>query len=86
MKLKFAIVVFPGSNCDHDAYHAVKQVLGHEAEFVWHKEMSLRGANVVVLPGGFSYGDYLRSGAIAKFSPIMQRVAEFATAGKPNTA
>jgi len=83
VKLKFAIVVFPGSNCDHDAYYAVKQVLGQEAEFVWHKEASLRGANVVILPGGFSYGDYLRSGAIARFSPIMPRVAEFAAAGKP---
>ena len=81
--MKFAIVVFPGSNCDHDAYHAVKHVLGQQAEFVWHKEAGLRGADVVILPGGFSYGDYLRSGAIARFSPIMTRVAEFAGHGGP---
>ena len=81
--MKFAVVVFPGSNCDHDAYHAVKHVLGQQAEFVWHKEAGLRGADVVILPGGFSYGDYLRSGAIARFSPIMTRVAEFAADGGP---
>ena len=81
--VKFAIVVFPGSNCDHDAYYAVKHVLGQPAEFVWHKDTGLRGADVVILPGGFSYGDYLRSGAIARFSPIMQRVAEFADSGGP---
>ena len=81
--MKFAIVVFPGSNCDHDAYHAVKHVLGHEAEFVWHKESSLRGADVVVLPGGFSHGDYLRTGAIARFSPVMTAVADFARSGGP---
>ena len=81
--VKFAIVVFPGSNCDHDAYHATKYVLGQQAEFVWHKETDLRRADVVVLPGGFSYGDYLRSGAIARFSPVLTRVAEFAAAGGP---
>jgi phosphoribosylformylglycinamidine synthase subunit PurQ / glutaminase len=79
--MKFAVVVFPGSNCDHDAYHAAKHVLGQEAEFVWHKETSLRGADVVILPGGFAHGDYLRTGAIARFSPIMKPVAEFAAAG-----
>ena len=79
----FAVVVFPGSNCDHDAYHAVKHVLGQEARFVWHKETSLDGADAVILPGGFSYGDYLRSGAIARFSPIMGEVARFAAAGGP---
>ena len=79
----FAIVVFPGSNCDHDAYHAVKHVLGQEARFVWHKETSLGDADAVILPGGFSYGDYLRSGAIARFSPIMGEVARFAAAGGP---
>ena len=79
----FAVVVFPGSNCDHDAYHAVKHVLGQEARFVWHKETSLGDADAVVLPGGFSYGDYLRSGAIARFSPIMGEVARFAAAGGP---
>ena len=81
--MKFAVVVFPGSNCDHDAYHAAKQVLGHEAEFVWHKETSLRGADVVILPGGFSYGDYLRTGAIAQFSPVMAAVKSFADEGGP---
>lgn len=81
--MKFAIVVFPGSNCDHDAYHAVDHVLGQQAEFVWHKDTDLKGADVVVLPGGFSYGDYLRTGAIARFSPIMTRVHEFASAGGP---
>ena len=81
--MKFAIVVFPGSNCDHDAYHAAKHVLGHEAEFVWHKETNLRGADVVILPGGFSHGDYLRTGAIARFSPVMEAVRAFADAGRP---
>jgi phosphoribosylformylglycinamidine synthase subunit PurQ / glutaminase len=81
--MKFAVIVFPGSNCDHDAYHAAKHVLGHEAEFIWHKETSLGGAEVVILPGGFSYGDYLRTGAIAQFSPVMAAVAEFARTGGP---
>jgi len=81
--MKFAIVVFPGSNCDHDAYHAAKHVLGQEAAFVWHKEHTLGAADVVILPGGFSHGDYLRTGAIAKFSPIMRSVADFAAAGGP---
>jgi phosphoribosylformylglycinamidine synthase subunit PurQ / glutaminase len=81
--MKFAIVVFPGSNCDHDAYYAAKHVLGQDAAFVWHKETSLSGADVVVLPGGFSHGDYLRTGAIARFSPIMQPVREFAARGGP---
>jgi len=81
--MKFSIVVFPGSNCDHDAYHAAKHVLGQEAEFVWHKETTLKGADVVVLPGGFSHGDYLRTGAIARFSPIMTAVAQFAAGGGP---
>ncbi|HEU4691362.1 MAG TPA: phosphoribosylformylglycinamidine synthase I, partial [Vicinamibacterales bacterium] len=81
--MKFAVVVFPGSNCDHDAYHAAKHVLGHDAEFVWHKETSLKGADVVILPGGFSHGDYLRTGAIARFSPVMEAVAAFARSGGP---
>ena len=81
--MKFSIIVFPGSNCDHDAYHAVKHVLGQEAEFVWHKETSLNGADVVVLPGGFSHGDYLRTGAIARFSPVMTAVGDFARSGGP---
>ena len=81
--MKFAVVVFPGSNCDHDAYHAVRHVLGQEAGFIWHKDTSLQGADVVILPGGFSHGDYLRTGAIARFSPIMAAVTEFARAGGP---
>jgi phosphoribosylformylglycinamidine synthase subunit PurQ / glutaminase len=81
--MRFAIVVFPGSNCDHDAYHAAKHVLGQTAEFVWHKETDLKGADVVILPGGFSHGDYLRTGAIARFSPVMAAVAEFARTGGP---
>ena len=81
--MKFSIVVFPGSNCDHDAYHAAKHVLGQEAEFVWHKETTLKGADVVVLPGGFSHGDYLRTGAIARFSPVMARSSNSRAAGGP---
>ena len=81
--MKFAIVVFPGSNCDHDAYHAAKHVLGQQAEFVWHKETSLHDADVVILPGGFSHGDYLRTGAIARFSPVMDAVRDFARRGGP---
>ena len=81
--MKFAVVVFPGSNCDHDAHYAASQVLGQEAELVWHKETSLRGADAVILPGGFAHGDYLRTGAIARFSPIMQAVQTFAAAGGP---
>jgi phosphoribosylformylglycinamidine synthase I len=81
--MKFGIVVFPGSNCDHDAYHATKYVLGQQAEFLWHKDTDLRGADVLLLPGGFSYGDYLRTGAIARFSPIMRHVRAFAEAGGP---
>ncbi len=81
--MRFAIVVFPGSNCDHDVYHVVKHVLHQEAQFVWHKEHDLKGADVVVLPGGFSYGDYLRTGALARHSPIMEEVTRFAKKGGP---
>lgn len=81
--MRFAVVVFPGSNCDHEAHYATKHVLGQNAEFVWHKEQSLHGADCVILPGGFSHGDYLRTGAIARFSPIMRAVSEFAAAGGP---
>jgi phosphoribosylformylglycinamidine synthase len=81
--MTFGVIVFPGSNCDHDAYHAAKHVLGQHARFVWHKETSLAGVDVVVLPGGFSHGDYLRTGAIARFSPVMARVVEFAQGGGP---
>jgi len=81
--MKFAVVVFPGSNCDHDAYHAAKHVLGEDAALVWHKDTSLGGADVVILPGGFAHGDYLRTGAIARFSPIMGEVQKFAASGGP---
>ena len=81
MSVRFGVLVFPGSNCDHDAYHAVKHVLGQEARFIWHEEESVGDVDVVILPGGFSYGDYLRSGAIARFSPIMQDVVRFAKDG-----
>jgi phosphoribosylformylglycinamidine synthase len=81
--MTFAVVVFPGSNCDHDAYHAARHVVGQDARFIWHKETSLGNADAVILPGGFSHGDYLRTGAIARFSPVMQAVAAFAEAGGP---
>ncbi len=81
--MKFAVIVFPGSNCDHDAYHAAKHVLGQDAELVWHKDTSLGGADVVILPGGFAHGDYLRTGAIARFAPVMASVKAFAGAGGP---
>jgi phosphoribosylformylglycinamidine synthase len=81
--MKFGVVVFPGSNCDHDACHAVTAVLGQRAELVWHKETDLKGADVVILPGGFAHGDYLRTGAMARFSPIMQSVRAFAERGGP---
>jgi phosphoribosylformylglycinamidine synthase subunit PurQ / glutaminase len=81
--MRFAIVVFPGSNCDHDAYHATTAVIGQQAELIWHKDTDLRGADAVILPGGFAHGDYLRTGAIARFSPIMKSVEAFAAAGGP---
>ena len=81
--MKFSVIVFPGSNCDHDAYHVARHVLGQDAEFVWHKDTDLKGADVVVLPGGFSHGDYLRTGAIARFSPVMGAVRAFAADGGP---
>lgn len=81
--MKFGIVTFPGSNCDYDAFHAVTDVLGEEATYLWHKDHDLRGSDVIILPGGFSYGDYLRAGAIARFSPIMQEVIAHAKAGGP---
>jgi phosphoribosylformylglycinamidine synthase len=81
--VRVGVVVFPGSNCDHDSYHAIKHVLGQESQFVWHKECDLGGLDAVVLPGGFSYGDYLRTGAIARFSPVMRAVGEFAGQGRP---
>jgi len=81
--MKFAVITFPGSNCDQDAYHAAKEVLGEQAECIWHKDSDLKGADVVVLPGGFAHGDYLRCGAMARFSPIMREVQAFAARGGP---
>jgi phosphoribosylformylglycinamidine synthase subunit PurQ / glutaminase len=81
--MKIGVVVFPGSNCDHDAYHVAKHVCGAQARFVWHKEADLSGLDGIILPGGFSYGDYLRTGAIARFSPVMKAVVEFAARGGP---
>ncbi len=79
--MKCGIVVFPGSNCDRDSYHVLKEILGLDTEWIWHKEDSLNKFDLVVLPGGFSYGDYLRPGAIAKFSPIMQSIIKYAEDG-----
>ncbi|QDG49215.1 phosphoribosylformylglycinamidine synthase subunit PurQ [Persicimonas caeni] len=81
--MKFAVVVFPGSNCDRDCFHVVSRVLDAPVEYVWHRDTDLKGADCVLLPGGFSYGDYLRTGAIAKMSPVMDTVAEFAANGGP---
>ena len=81
--MKFGIVTFPGSNCDYDTYRAVVDALGEQASYLWHKDHDLAGSDVVVLPGGFSYGDYLRSGAIARFSPIMTEVVAHADRGGP---
>ncbi|VAX23958.1 Phosphoribosylformylglycinamidine synthase, glutamine amidotransferase subunit [hydrothermal vent metagenome] len=81
--MKFAIIEFPGSNCDHDCHYAITGALGHQAEYVWYQENSLAGFDIVILPGGFSYGDYLRAGAIARFSPVMDAVARFANEGGP---
>jgi phosphoribosylformylglycinamidine synthase len=81
--MKFSVIVFPGSNCDQDAYHAATAVLGQDADLVWHKDTDLKGADVVVLPGGFAHGDYLRTGAMARFSPVMKEVRAFAARGGP---
>ena len=80
--MKFGVVVFPGSNCDYDCYHVLKHVLQKETEFVWHKERDITKFDCIVLPGGFSYGDYLRTGAIARFSPVMESVVKHAEKGK----
>jgi phosphoribosylformylglycinamidine synthase I len=80
-KVKFGIIVFPGSNCDHDAQYVAGEIVGQDARFIWHKDGSVGDADVVILPGGFSYGDYLRCGAIARFSPIMKDVVRFAKNG-----
>jgi phosphoribosylformylglycinamidine synthase subunit PurQ / glutaminase len=79
--MKFGIVILPGSNCDHDALHVTKNVIGADAELLWHKETDLKGADCVIIPGGFAYGDYLRAGALAKFAPIMEPIKRHADAG-----
>ncbi len=80
---KVGVVVFPGSNCDYDVYHVVKKILNLKAEYIWHKDTSIREYDAIVLPGGFSYGDNLRAGAIARFSPVMQEIIKHAEKGKP---
>ncbi|HJQ70662.1 MAG TPA: phosphoribosylformylglycinamidine synthase subunit PurQ [Blastocatellia bacterium] len=79
--MKFGVVVFPGSNCDHDTYHVVSKVIGQPVDFLWHRDATVGDCDAVILPGGFSYGDYLRTGAIARFSPVMRAVKEFASRG-----
>ena len=79
--MKFGVVVFPGSNCDHDAFHAIGHVLQKPVEFIWHQSEDLHNCDAIILPGGFSYGDYLRTGAIARFSPVMNSIAKFANSG-----
>ena len=81
--MRVAVLVFPGSNCDHDAHYAINNVLGGQAEYVWHREKTLKGYDAVIVPGGFSYGDYLRTGAIARFAPVMAAVKKLADAGAP---
>ncbi len=80
--MKFGVVVFPGSNCDHDAYHVVSKHVGQPVDFIWHKETNLDDFDAVIVPGGFSYGDYLRAGALARFSPVMKAIKDFAASGK----
>lgn len=80
---KFGVIVFPGSNCDHDSYHVIKHVMGQGCEFVWHEDVNLGRFDCIIIPGGFSYGDYLRTGAIASLSPIMDSVEKFASRGGP---
>ena len=81
--MHFAVIVFPGSNCDHDAYHVFQDILDMPVDFVWHKENDLKKFDAILIPGGFSYGDYLRTGAIARFSPIMESVIQESKSGKP---
>jgi phosphoribosylformylglycinamidine synthase len=79
--MKFGVIVFPGSNCDHDAYHVISKHVGQPVDFIWHRDTDLNGYDAVIIPGGFSYGDYLRAGALARFSPVMNSVKEFAAKG-----
>ena len=80
--MKFGIIVFPGSNCDHDAYHVISKQVGQPVDFIWHRETDLNSYDALIIPGGFSYGDYLRAGALARFSPVMEAVKKFATSGR----
>ncbi len=80
--MKFGIIVFPGSNCDHDAYHVISKQVGQPVDFIWHRETNLSSFDAVIIPGGFSYGDYLRPGALARFSPVMDSVKKFAASGR----
>jgi len=80
--LKFGVIIFPGSNCDHDAYHVISKHVGQPVDFIWHRDIDLRSYDALIIPGGFSYGDYLRAGALARFSPVMNSVKEFAAEGK----
>ncbi|HVF26760.1 MAG TPA: phosphoribosylformylglycinamidine synthase subunit PurQ [Pyrinomonadaceae bacterium] len=80
--MKFGVIVFPGSNCDHDAYHVISKHVGQPVDFVWHRDTDLSSYDAVIIPGGFSYGDYLRAGALARFSPVMGSVREFAAGGR----
>ena len=79
--MKFGVIVFPGSNCDHDAYHVISKHVGQPVDFIWHRDTDLSTYDAVIIPGGFSYGDYLRAGALARFSPVMSSVQEFAARG-----
>lgn len=79
--MKFGVIVFPGSNCDHDAYHVISKQVGQPVDFIWHRDTDLSGYDAVIIPGGFSYGDYLRAGALARFSPVMNSIKQFATRG-----
>jgi phosphoribosylformylglycinamidine synthase I len=80
--VKFGVIVFPGSNCDHDAYHVISKHVGQPVDFIWHRDTDLSSYDAVIIPGGFSYGDYLRAGALARFSPVMNSVKEFAARGR----
>ena len=80
--MKFGIIVFPGSNCDHDAYHVISKQVGQPVDFIWHRDTNLDSYDALIIPGGFSYGDYLRAGALARFSPVMEAVKKFATSGR----
>ena len=79
--MKFGIIVFPGSNCDHDAYHVISKQVGQPVDFIWHRDTDLKSFDALIIPGGFSYGDYLRAGALARFSPVMDSVKKFAATG-----